>query len=62
MRPEIRKIVIDPEFRNAELPYKIAEKLSLKPDFMTKEELLEEIRKNPGEDLFKTAKKVLFFV
>ena len=61
MRPEIKKIVIDPEFRNAELPHKIAGNLGLKPEFMTKEELLDEIRKNPGEDLFKTAKKVLFF-
>lgn len=61
MRPEIKKIVIDPEFRNAELPHKIAEDLGLKPEFMTKDELLDEIRKNPGEDLFKTAKKVLFF-
>ncbi|MBQ4438047.1 hypothetical protein II898_04145 [bacterium] len=61
MRPEIRKIVIDPDFGNAELPHKIAEKLSLKPEFVTKDELLDEIRRNPGEDLFKTAKKVLFF-
>lgn len=61
MRPEIKKIVIDPEFGNAGLPHKIAEKLSLKPEFMTKEELLEEIRRNSGADLFKTAKKVLFF-
>ena len=61
MRPEIKKIVIDPEFGNAGLPHKIAEKLSLKPEFMTKEELLEEIRQNSGADLFKTAKKVLFF-
>ena len=61
MRPEIRKIVIDPEFKNAELPHKIAEKLSLEPEFMTKDELLDEIRRNPGVDLFKTAKKVLFF-
>ena len=61
MRPEIKKIVIDPEFGNAELPHKIAEELALKPEFKTKDELLEEIRKNPGADLFKTAKKVLFF-
>lgn len=61
MRPEIRKIVIDPEFGNAELPHKIAEGLSLKPEFKTKDELLEEIRHDPGDDLFKTAKKVLFF-
>ena len=45
MRPEIRKIVIDPEFKNAELPHKIAEKLSLEPEFMTKDELLDEIRR-----------------
>ena len=61
MRPEIKKIVIEPEFENAELPHKIAEKLSLEPEFMTKEELLDEIRHNPENDLFKTAKKVLFF-
>lgn len=61
MRPEIKKIVIDPEFGNAELPHRIAEKLALKPEFMTKDELLDEIRRNPGEDLFKTAKKMLFF-
>ena len=61
MRPEIRKIVIDPEFKNAELPHRIAEKLSLEPEFMTKDDLLDEIRRNPGVDLFKTAKKVLFF-
>ena len=61
MRPEIRKIVVDPEFGNAELPHKIAEKLNLLPQFMTKDDLLEEIRRNPGDDLFKTAKKVLFF-
>ena len=61
MRPEIRKTVIDPEFRNAELPYRIAEALGLKPEFMTKDELLDEIRRDHGDDLFKTAKKVLFF-
>ena len=61
MRPEIKKIVIDPAFGEAELPHRIAKKLALKPEFKTKDELLDEIRRNPGEDLFKTAKKVLFF-
>ena len=61
MRPEIKKIVIDPAFGEAELPHRIAEKLALKPEFKTKDELLDGIRRNPGEDLFKTAKKVLFF-
>jgi spore photoproduct lyase len=61
MRPEIKKIVIDPEFRDAELPHKIAENLGLEPEFKTKDELLDEIRRDPGADLFKTAKKVLFF-
>lgn len=61
MRPITEKIVIDPEFRDASLPHEIAEKLGLVPDIMSKDELLDDIRKNPGDDLFKTAKKVLFF-
>lgn len=61
MKPYIEKLVIDPEFKDAGFPLQVAEKLGLKPRYMTKSELVAEIRENPGEDLFKTAKKVMFF-
>lgn len=61
MKPYIEKLVIDPEFKNEGFPHQVAEKLGLEPLYMTKPELVAEIRENPGEDLFKTAKKVMFF-
>lgn len=61
MRPQINKIVIDPDYSNHRLPFEIAEKLGLKPEFMKKDELVKRVSENPGDDLFVTAKKILFF-
>ncbi|MGI6395068.1 MAG: radical SAM protein [bacterium] len=61
MRPKIEKVVVDPNFRNATLPLEISKRLGIAPEFMSKSELVEFVKENPGEDIFKTAKKILFF-
>ncbi len=61
MRPVIDRIVIDPQYRHHRLPFDIAKELNIEPEFMSKDELVEHVRENPGEDLFKTAKRILFF-
>lgn len=61
MRPQIERVVIDPEFKSAKLPGNIAQILNISPEFMSKSELVLQVRENPGDDLFKTAKKILFF-
>lgn len=61
MRPTIDRIVIDPQYKHHNLPFDIAKDLNIEPEFMSKDELVEHVRENPGEDLFKTAKRILFF-
>ena len=61
VRPEIKRIVIDPGVKDANMALSIASGLSIAPEFMSKEELIEDIRGNSGKDFFKTAKKTLFF-
>ena len=56
----IKKVVIDPQFKDHELPHKIAEQLNITPVFMTKEELIEQTIAQK-DDLFRTAKQTLFF-
>lgn len=61
MRPQIEKIVIDPQYSDNRLPFEIAEKLRIDPVFMSKDDLVAFVKQNPGKDIFKTAKKILFF-
>jgi len=50
-RPDIKRIVVDPLFKDARLPFEIAEKLSLKLEYMSKDELVADVRLNCGEDI-----------
>ncbi|HPV21291.1 MAG TPA: hypothetical protein PLD55_07890 [bacterium] len=61
MRPQIERIVIDPKFSDAILPHNIAKTLDIVPELMSKDELVAFVKDNPGDDIFKTAKKILFF-
>jgi spore photoproduct lyase len=60
-RPDIKRIVVDPLFKDARLSVEIAEKLSLKLEYMSKDELVADVRLNCGEDIIPDAKKILFF-
>lgn len=61
MRPKIDRIVVDPDFKGAVLPVIIAEVLDITPEFMSKSELVADVRGNPGDDIFRTAKRIFFF-
>ncbi len=57
----IDRIVISPEIRSNPLAASVSEKLGIKPEYLTKEELIEETKNLEFKESFKNSKKTLFF-
>ncbi|MCK5809402.1 hypothetical protein KAH37_10485 [bacterium] len=56
----IKRLVVDPRFKDHPLPKKVAKQLGITPIFLTKDELIEETL-TQEDDIFVTAKQTLFF-